>query len=355
MASDDATLTTTAPWTRFDRWAGALLMVFGIIAAVVATLVTAKTREPLFVAAIVAAGVIGAGLPLAGVYGLSAGRTWARPVAVTLLWWAILTGLVEVLAALTRSSLSIPLGAIAAVFVLRMRPAERPPWLASHGRPVALALALVLLSYGLPSAAEYVMRPGNTALSVAPEALTITAGLDCDLAAGGSAEVRMSVAWKWKQAELLPHGTDALVFRWQTADPAADDSTPLSTFQLKDARGTGFAITDQGPVRPGREGAAGPFWLGPQGPDVIDIVIEGLMLTLGASDDLARGAARQHHGGLAETVMIDVDRQQLRDDTFLMVLGFDGIARRHGILTVDVAYIHGGRWFVWSEPVSCSL
>jgi hypothetical protein len=350
LASDDATLTTTAPWTRFDRWAGALLMVFGIIAAVVATLVTAKTREPLFVAAIVAAGVIGAGLPLAGVYGLSAGRTWARPVAVTLLWWAILTGLVEVLAALTRSSLSIPLGAIAAVFVLRMRPAERPPWLASHGRPVALALALVLLSYGLPSAAEYVMRPGNTALSVAPEALAITATLQCTPSDGPATKIRATARWRWTEHEALPHGEDALAFRWSVLD---NDETPQSWLYadllgLIEAPGTGSEFSDKGFVNPGREGSAGTFWLGDEG----------------ASGDVVRLLEQEAETRAAhvEPVMIEVDRQQLRDDTFLMVLMPDTVyladlsssGYGHATITFDVGYVHAGRWTVWSDSVGCA-
>jgi hypothetical protein len=85
---------TTAAWARFDRWAGALLMLFTIIAVVAAILVASATQEPLFVVVILAAGLATAAIYVLAVYGLSAGRAWARPVAVTLLWVAIVLGLV---------------------------------------------------------------------------------------------------------------------------------------------------------------------------------------------------------------------------------------------------------------------
>jgi hypothetical protein len=222
---------------------------------------------------------------------------------------------------------------------------------------VVIAVAVLLLSLALPPAADYLMRPGSSALSVTPDALAITATLQCAPPASPATELRATAKWRWTQHELLPHGTDALAFRWQVTDPATGDPLAPYLVQLTDAPGTGVSITDQGRANPGPDGSPGPFWLGPEGPDSTEDVVPALMSALGASDDFAHAATRQHHEGLAETVMIRVDRQQLRDGSFLMVLGPDPNAygQVHGEVTIDVGYVHAGRWIVWSEPVSCSL
>jgi hypothetical protein len=326
-------------------------MLFAIIAALVSILVASKTPEPLLIAAVVVAGLLSAGVPLVAVYGLSVGRAWARPVAVTLLWWAILTGLLEVLSALTRSSLNVPLGAIAAVLVLRMRPAERPPWLAGGGRVLAIALALTLLAYGLPPAAEYVMRPGNSPLSVASEALAFTATLQCTPSDGPAKEIRATASWKWREHELLAHGQDALAFRWSVIDNDEDPQQPLfaDLLRLRDAPGTGFTVTAAGETTyPGRSGASGPFWLGDEGP----------------SGDVVRALEQdaEMNGAHVEPVMIEVDTQRLRDDTFLMVLAPDSLyladtstsGYGHATITLEVGYVHAGRWTVWADSVGCA-
>jgi hypothetical protein len=325
-------------------------MLFAVIAAVVAFLVASKTSEPLLVAAVAAAGLVSAGVPLVAVYGLYMGRAWARPVAVALLWVAIAAGLIEILSALTRSSLYFPLGAIAGLLVLRMRPAERPSWPAGGGRVVAVALALTLLAYGLPGAAEYVMRPGNSPLSVAPEALSLTATLQCGPSGGPAEEVRIAARWTWSDHESWPHGDDALAFRWSVIDNDESPPSPLfgDLLSLRAAPGTGFTYTEQGSVNPGREGASGPFWLG----------------LSGASGDVVAGLAQAAGEPWVhvEPVMIEIDRQQLRDDSFLMVLAPDPVYLEHPVdsgyghatISVEVGYVHAGRWTVWSDSVGCA-
>jgi hypothetical protein len=348
---EETALTTTAPWTRFDRWAGALLMLFAVIVAVATILVAPKASEPLLMVAVVVAGLVSTGVPVVAIYGLSVGRAWARPVAVALLWLAILEGLLEILSALTRGSLYFPLGAIAAVFVLRMRPAERPPWLAGGGRVLAIALALTLLAYGLPPAAEYVMRPGNTPLSVAPEALALTVLLQCTPSDGPAKEIRATASWKWREHELLAHGQDALAFRWSVIDNDEEPQQPLfaDLLRLRDAPGTGFTVTAAGEtIYPGRSGASGPFWLGDEGP----------------SGDIVRTLEQEAemNGAHVEPVMIEVDAQRLRDDTFLMVLAPDPLylantttsGYGHATITLDVGYVHAGRWTVWADSVGCA-
>jgi hypothetical protein len=231
-----------------------------------------------------------------------------------------------------------------------MRPADRPPWLAGQGRPVAVVVGMVLLSLALPPAAEYVMRPGNSPLSVAPDALAMTAALRCAPAGGPATEIRATATWRWAQHELLPHGEDALAFRWQVVDNDETSQQPLYAdfLGLKEAPGTGFTSTDQGSVNPGREGASGPFWLG----------------MAGASGDVVGELAQEAEGQWArvEPVVIEIGSQQLRDGTFLMVLAPDPVmladlatsGYQHATVTFDVAYVHAGRWTVWSDSVACA-
>ena len=349
------TVTGPTAWAGFDRWASVVLMSFAVIEVAVAILVAPGIREPLLVGAVFCAGLAAAATHLIAVSGLSMGRPWARPAAVMLLWLAIIIGLVQLVTALSSGSLNIPLGAIAAALVLRRRPADRSPWPEGRWGSMVAVLALFLFSLALPPAANYLLQPGRSPFSVAPDSLALTAGLVCDGRGGAPTKVSMTATWKWDRAELLPHGTDALAFRWQTSEPASDGSLSPRTFVLDDAPGTGFSRSGQGATDPRREGATGYFWLGDAGPDDTDLVMSGLLTDLQASDDLARSVTRRHHEGVAETVMIDVDRQRLRDDTFAMVLAADRNAHLHGTLTVDVGYVHAGRWMAWSDAVSCSL
>ena len=327
-------------WARFDRWAGALLMVFALIALGVSILVISATEEPFIVAAILVAGLAAAVIHLLAVFGLSSGEPWARPVAVMLLWLAILVGLVQTALALAGGGIFVPLGAIGAAFVLRMRPRDRSPWPDDQGRSVAIVLAVFLFSWVLPPGVSYLMQPGHSPLSASPDALGLTASLDCDGAAEQPNRIGVTARWTWKQAEVAPHGSDALVFRWRMHDPDLGEQISPWRFRLADAPGTGFRSSDQGSLYPSREGATGSFRLGSDGSSG-DMVLE---LTQQADGDGAR----------VEPVMIDIDSQHLQDDRFLIVLAPDGSTPRHATFIGDVGYIHAGRWIVWSDTATCS-
>lgn len=56
--------------------------------------------------------------------------------------------------------------------------------------------------------------------------------------------------------------------------------------------------------------------------------------------------------------MIDVGKLRLRNDSVQMDLESIESAMAtdvRGDLVIDVAYVHAGRWIVWSDRVSCSL
>ena len=116
---------------------------------------------------------------------------------------------------------------------------------------------------------------------------------------------------------------------------------PGSTAPLRQAIGDLPRGTAQARAYPGRAGATGQYWLG----------------TEGASDDVVSGLsqAAEQAGAVIEPVMIEVGLQQLRDDQFQMVLAQDGPRRVNATLTVDVGYVHAGRWTIWSDAVSCTI
>lgn len=161
-------------------------------------------------------------------------------------------------------------------------------------------------SLTLPPVAGYLMGPGNSPLSVGPEAVELAADVQCDTSVL-PAKVRMTAVWRWREDELLPSGKDALAFRWQTADP---DGNPMSAsvWRLREATAAGVAITDQSRTDRGREGATGAFGLGYQGPDQAAAAMESLLIALKADDDVIARQAQDaaHTDGLVETVMIPV-------------------------------------------------
>jgi hypothetical protein len=68
--------------------------------------------------------------------------------------------------------------------------------------------------------------------------------------------------------------------------------------------------------------------------------------------DLSQEAEQK--GALIEPVMIEIGLQQMQDDQFLMVFTPDGRPPTDAVITLNVGYVHAGRWTVWSDPVTCS-
>jgi hypothetical protein len=99
-------------------------------------------------------------------WGLVQGRAWAKPLAVALLCWFVVSGLVEVLADLTRGVITVPLGAIAAAILLWKRPTGfgRTP-LAGMDRRVATVLVVAfVVSVVWSYAAAAVLGPSSRLL-----------------------------------------------------------------------------------------------------------------------------------------------------------------------------------------------
>jgi hypothetical protein len=72
----------------------------------------------------------------------------------------IAIGLAQVVQALTKNSLLIPFGAIGAIVVLRVRPAERPAWPEGHAPAVILAFGVMAFSLVAPVLASSLTQPG---------------------------------------------------------------------------------------------------------------------------------------------------------------------------------------------------
>ena len=238
-----------------------------------------------------------------------------------------------------------PLRIIAAALALRTRPHQPLPALSGRARRVAaLGVATSLLAGAVSPAASYALTPGNSPLSVAPDALELGAAIACTYQSGVPKEARLTAIWTWRQHEWLPMGADTLVFRWLVADT---DRQPIpDRFVVREAPGTGYTPTEN----PGRAGATGPFWLGVSGPS-------GDRANQLVQDGELRGAHVQ-------PVVVEVDRQRLRDDSFSLVITAEfaidssgaahSVLPDHGSLAFDVAYLHLGRWIVWADSRACT-
>ncbi len=74
---------------------------------------------------------------------LAEGTAWARPVAILVLWFLVVAGVIDTLVALTRNRINIPAGALLALFALAS-PAG-PIVLPESGRERARALQAIAI------------------------------------------------------------------------------------------------------------------------------------------------------------------------------------------------------------------
>ena len=323
----------------------AALVVLAVVAVAVAGNGPTPRPEPWVLIVVVVAGLL-SGLALVATWaGLARGSAWGRPLAVVELWLIILSGLVSAATDVSAGKMPIPLLAIAAVLALRTRPGPALPKLSGIARrTLTLGVTASLLAGALGPAAAYLLKPGNSPLSLPPEDIDLRVAIACTYVSGVPTEARLTASWTWFQHEWLPVGDDALALRWLVT--GADGQRLPYRFSLMDAPGTGYTPG----VNPGRAGAAGPFALdtvGPSGDRVNELVQEA-----------------ESQGANLEPVAIDVASQGLRDDAFFIVLAAEsaidagGVRRStlpdHGTLGFDAAYLHLGRWIVWADARSCT-
>lgn len=213
------------PWATFDRWSRNLLWFSIGLALLVAVIVFAAAGGAPGGAVLAAVVTLAADLAVYAILirGLGDGAPWARPATVGVLWVMVGTGLLGALLDLTARTLTIPLGAILALWVLSKRPAgvALPP-LATGARRTVVALVTVSLLVSLPSSFRAVLsRP--PAIGVADwEDLELGISTNCrdpERITPGDDRLVVRVLWRWTREDLVPGGQDAVRLAWADLTP----------------------------------------------------------------------------------------------------------------------------------------
>jgi hypothetical protein len=212
--------------SSFEPLATLVLAVALVVVALVAILVLPVAFERGSIPTIVAlvAVVLAGSLPALALAGLVRWTAWRIGVAVIALWFLVLTGVLDLVAALAAGGLTIPLLAIGALIVLWRRPATSRSVGRGRIEAVAILLGATALLWGpLTSAA---LRPGSP-LVVDETALELRATVDCfasGVAAGPPATITITTTWAWRSTEPVPWGSDSVLVEWQTTSESGGNS-----------------------------------------------------------------------------------------------------------------------------------
>ncbi len=205
------------PWSRFDAWTQnsfALLALLGGLAFLL-LIGTASGAGALAAVLMTIAMALAVGPLVAIVVGIRRGISWARPAAVAALWAFVISGAIELVTGFLVPKLTIPLGAILALVVLRTRPTGRPV-VAPRDRRIALALGGLLLMMGVVSGISTFLTYPPAALIANPDDLRLSVRTNCDEPGfvPGVTDVAVTVAWKWTRRDVLPGLDDAFQVEW---------------------------------------------------------------------------------------------------------------------------------------------
>ncbi len=143
-------LTLRNPWATFDRWSSNLFLLLAVLGFLVLLtvggLAGGVTDLPFVVVALtLAIAAVGAVLLVVVSFALDRRRAWARTAAWYLLVILVLVGFGGAIFDLARGSITIPLEALAALFVMTRRPGPVPA-LAGRDRTVAASIGLLFLA-----------------------------------------------------------------------------------------------------------------------------------------------------------------------------------------------------------------
>jgi hypothetical protein len=208
------------PWGTFDRWASNLFVILVALSVVAALFVFAAGDAVPGFAIVLALGTVAADIAVMYVLmtGLRDARPWGRPAAVSVLWVFVGTGLLDAALDLVVQKLTIPLGAILAIWVLSRRPGDaRLPALSVDARRVVVGLTAVVLLTSLPSAFGDALSRAPAWAIAQPEDLVLGVSANClDPAriTPGDDRILVRVLWRWTADDLLPGGTEGIRIAW---------------------------------------------------------------------------------------------------------------------------------------------
>jgi len=258
--------------------------------------------------------VIGAFIASAG---LIARRPWAVGSLTMTLALIIAGGILAVIASIGHGAVFIPVAAILAIWVLRA-PSSAParPGLGLGG--MALVAVFVLASIG-PWAADAALAPGGP-LAVSAADIAPVLSLDCGVPGQGIPETMTgSFDWSWRRTDAWPDSTDMVVVGW-----AGEDDGGTQLFILDDA-------TPSSP-HPG-------IWQGGGSPS--QALADQFAGRFGGFDSWSWGVS------LAEQHMapgnVPFSLRRVSDQPV-----------GHGVITLQAAYVHLGKWINTDAEATCS-
>lgn len=146
-------------WATFDRWAGWLFVAMALVTGIGGLIVLgAAATLPGSVGGLLCGIAIVEAVLLYGVGAALARRWgWARTAALLLLGIAAVQGVGGALLDLSRSTLTIPVGAILAIVVVASAPGRPPPMSATDRRWAAAIVGLALALVIAPAAAAFLL------------------------------------------------------------------------------------------------------------------------------------------------------------------------------------------------------
>ncbi len=301
---------------RFDQWASALLALLGVAGLIglgLAASAASTTGEALVAVVGPAVGVVATWIL---VFGLVRAVRWARSTAVVALVVVALAGGLELIYRLQAGAITVPLGALAAIFVLRI---ERPPEpvLARRDRRARGVLVATLVGAFLwAPLAGAALAAGPTPLTVGPDALDLRVSVACS-SDGGTRHVDVVATWAWRTRELFTGGMDGIAVTGQVDGPDGPEGLVVESF-------------------PGT--LASGLWSGSEGP-------AGGALDRWAADSAA---------GIAVQVGIDVATADPAGGRVAVPLRVGGPGSAAGPITVRVAYAHRDRWLATAKETGCT-
>lgn len=264
-----------------------------------------------------APGLVGLIAFLVAAGALNIRRPWATASLSAVLVVLILGGVVSVIAALREGRLLFPFGLLLSIWALRARTAAT---VMPRFGPGALALtgAFVLASVG-PWLADAALTTGGP-LIVDRSDLVPTLRVECGPPGDGvPATLTATYEWSWRRTEALADSTDGVAVGWTGADEAGTD-----LFVIGDV----LSATNRSGI-----------WSGSGSP----------------SAALADQFARRYGAFSGWTWGIDLSEQRMQAGRIVFtMLRVSGEPVPHGIVTIQAAYVHLGRWINEDAMATCA-
>lgn len=301
------------PRPSFEWRTAVVLRVTAAFVAVVTVLVLAgSSAPPLPPAVLLVAVATYCLIAWVAARGIADRRPWALAAAAALLWTLIGFGFVDVAVGLQHSKITIPLGAVLAVWAFGA-PRSLPPLPAHGGRRGPSLIAGFLVASGALSLGPWVTGPDGP-FAAGEGDIVVSLSVECGPSAAGVPKtVPVTFRWSWNRDEPFPSGFDGVAIAWRGQDDLDEEL---------------FFITEDVP-QPASAGVAP----GAQPPSA------------------ERADALNAPYGHGVTFAVDLATQRFGPGKVELTLQrSSGVPVTHGYLDVRAGYVHLGRWVAKPLP-----